>query len=72
MSRTRDNPFDRWDWAAVCECGWAASNTGANAGRYRIEQLGKNHDRECDDAVTLERRGAETVAVKQLEDPAHD
>jgi hypothetical protein len=69
MSRTRESPFDQYEWAAVCACGWAASNAGTNAGRHRIEQLGKNHDRECDDAVTLERRGADVEQVKQLEVP---
>ena len=72
MSKPDSNPFDAYDWAAVCECGWAASNTGANAGRYRIEQLGKTHDRECDDVVMLERRGTETVSIKRLEAPEHD
>jgi hypothetical protein len=69
VSRTRENPFDRWDWAAVCECGWAASSSGTNAGRHRIEQLGKNHDRECDDTVTLERRGTDVEEIKRLEVP---
>jgi len=54
------------EWAAVCECGWAASTMGTSAGRHRIEQIGINHDRECDDAVTLERRGATTRAVREL------
>jgi len=69
MSRARENPFEPYDWAAVCECGWAASSSGTNAGRHRIEQLGKNHDRECDDAVTLERRGTDVEEIKQLEVP---
>lgn len=72
MSETQSNPFDRFEWAAVCECGWAASSEGARAGRHRIEQLGINHDRKCGDDVTLERRGGETTVVKRLEVPAHD
>jgi hypothetical protein len=56
MSKTHSPLFDRFDWAAVCDCGWAASSTGTSFGRHRIEQLGINHDRECDDDVTLERR----------------
>ena len=71
MSKTRSPPSDRYDWAAVCECGWAASNTGTDVGRHRIEQIGINHSRECDDGVTLERRGQETAIVKRLEVPAH-
>jgi hypothetical protein len=69
MSRARQT-LDPFDWAAVCDCGWAASSTGTSAGRHRIEQLGINHDRECDDEVTLERRGrGEPEAVKQLVAP---
>jgi hypothetical protein len=66
MSKPDAHPFDPYEWAAVCECGWAASSEGANAGRHRIEQLGINHDRQCDDVVMLERRGGETTEIKQL------
>ena len=72
MSKIHSQAFDHYDWAAVCECGWAASNTGTDVGRHRIEQLGINHDRECDDVVTLERRGSDVVRVKALEVPPHD
>jgi len=57
---------DDVQWAAVCDCGWAASSTGSTAGRHRIEQIGINHARECDDTVTLERRGAVTRSVREL------
>lgn len=66
MSESRSQPFDHVDWAAVCECGWAASNTGTDVGRHRIEQLGINHSRECDDVVTLERRGQQTTEITEL------
>lgn len=55
------------DWAAVCDCGWAASSTGADAGRLRIEQLGISHAAVCDDEVVLERRGLETWPVRELD-----
>jgi len=55
------------NWAAVCECGWAASSTGADAGRLRIEQLGISHAAVCDDEVVLERRGLETWPVRELD-----
>ena len=71
MSKPDTNPFDVYDWAAVCDCGWAASNSGTSVGRHRIEQLGINHDRECSDTVRLERRGSDVLRVKTLEVPAH-
>lgn len=55
------------EWAAVCQCGWAASSTGTTAGRSRIESLGVAHDRECDDRVALERRHEDhTAHVRDL------
>lgn len=44
------------DWAAVCQCGWAISSTGAEAGRARIEEVGQAHAKRCDEIVSLERR----------------
>lgn len=67
MSKPDDSMTSLVDWAAVCDCGWAASSTGTSAGRHRIEQIGINHDRRCDDDVHLERRfGGDTKTLRQL------
>jgi hypothetical protein len=66
MSKTDDPVFGQFDWAAVCDCGWAASSTGTTFGRHRIEHIGINHDRQCDDEVTLERRGEQSDEIKKL------
>ena len=67
MSKPVANGSLNVDWAAVCDCGWAASSTGADAGRLRIEQLGISHATVCGDEVVLERRGLETCPVRELD-----
>lgn len=67
MSKTFESRPNAVDWAAVCNCGWAASSTGAEAGRLRIEQLGISHAAVCEDDVVLERRGIVTDVVRQLD-----
>jgi len=67
MSKTFASGSGGVDWAAVCDCGWAASSSGADAGRLRIEQLGISHAAMCEDDVVLERRGIETDVVRKLD-----
>jgi len=36
--------------AAHCDCGWAASNQGADVSRQALERLGETHAANCEDA----------------------
>ena len=67
MSKPKTNGSLDVDWAAVCDCGWAASSAGTDVGRLRTEQLGISHATVCDDDVVLERRALETRAIRQLD-----
>ena len=68
MSRARSPDKPRVYWAAVCDCGWAASSRGTAAERTQIESLGRTHDGNCEDdgSVYLERRSDDTEVVEEL------
>lgn len=68
MSKVETTDQPRVFWAAVCDCGWAASSRGTSAERLQIEGLGRTHATNCEDdeTVRLERRGAETETIKDL------
>lgn len=70
MSKVGTTDQPRVFWAAVCDCGWAASSRGTSAERVQIEGLGRTHARNCDDdgTVRLERRADETETVKDLKE----
>jgi len=70
MSKVESTDQPRVFWAAVCDCGWAASSRGTAAERIQIESLGRTHAGNCEDdeTVRLERRAGETEIVKDLTD----